>query len=190
MDLRMLVLPTGELLLSDSSNQLYAYTPDGSAPASLRPRITDVNYMGHGRFTLTGRKLNGQSAGASYGDDDQMNENYPIVRLEQPSTGNIYYCRTTHWTSVAVDGNKPERVSFTLNSAVIPGHYELTVVAAGIASDPFKIRITEEELDVPNEEQSIQLPATSHNLTAVPKNTKWPPSTCIGTKDRHLSRLF
>lgn len=75
-----------------------------------------------------GTRLNGQSAGASYGDDDQMDENYPIVRLESPATGNVYYCRTTNWDSVRVGGNQPETVDFTLNPAVTPGRYELTVM--------------------------------------------------------------
>jgi hypothetical protein len=144
---RMLVLPTGQLLLSDSSNQLYVYTPDGSPPASLRPKISDVNYTGNGAFRLTGVRLNGQSAGAAYGDDDQMDEDYPIVRLQNPATGNVYYCRTTNWDSVSVDGQKPEKVDFTLNSAVTPGSYELTVVGAGIASQPVPIRIAKGELE-------------------------------------------
>jgi hypothetical protein len=143
---RMLVLPTGQLLLSDSSNQLYVYTPVGSPPASLRPEISDVKYTGKGVFTLTGVRLNGQSAGAAYGDDDQMDENYPLVRLQNPATGNVYYCRTTNWDSVSVDGKKTETVDFTLNSAVTPGSYRLTVVGAGIASQPMSIRIAKGEL--------------------------------------------
>jgi hypothetical protein len=161
---RMLVLPTGQLLLSDSSNQLYVFTPGGSAPASLRPAISQVHYTGDGVFTLTGTRINGQSAGASYGDDDQMNENYPIVRLQDPVTGNVYYCRTTNWSSVAVGGNQPETVDFTLNSAVTPGSYELTVVGAGIASEAVPIRITAEEIVV-NSRASGQVPSLSRTST-------------------------
>jgi len=43
--------------------------------------------------------------------------------------------------SVRVGGNRPETVDFTLNPAVTPGRYELTVVGAGIASRAFRIRI-------------------------------------------------
>jgi hypothetical protein len=164
---RMLVLPTGQLLLSDSSNQLYVFTPGGSAPASLRPAISQVHYTGDGVFTLTGTRINGQSAGASYGDDDQMNENYPIVRLQDPATGNVYYCRTTNWSSVAVGGNQPETVDFTLNSAVTPGSYELTVVGAGIASEAVPIRITAEEIVV-NSRAPVHLPSASRILTTAP----------------------
>jgi len=165
---RMLILPTGQLLLSDSSNQLYVYTPHGSAPAWLRPAIFDVDYRGDGEFKLTGIRLNGQSAGASYGDDDEMDENYPIVRLENPTTGNVYYCRTTNWDSVRVGGNRPETVDFTLNPAVTPGRYELTVVGAGVASQPVPIRIRADELMEHGEASAQQLPTTSKPLTTVP----------------------
>lgn len=144
---RMLVLPTGQLMLSDSSNQLYVYTPNqASAPVLLRPAIFRVDYTGGGVFKLTGVQLNGQSEGAAYGDDDQMNENFPIVRLEDPARGNVYYCRTTNWSSVSVGFNGPETVDFTLNSAVRPGSYKLTVVGAGIASQSVRIEITPREL--------------------------------------------
>jgi hypothetical protein len=54
------------------------------------PRDLPCAYTDDGVFALTSTQLNGQSAGASYGDDDQMNENYPIVRLKDPTTGNVY----------------------------------------------------------------------------------------------------
>jgi hypothetical protein len=163
---RMLMLPTGQLLFSDSSNQLYVYTPNGSASESLRPEITDVDYTGYGVFKLTGRRINGQSAGASYGDDDQMNENYPIVRLENRD-GNVFYCRTTNWDSVGVGGDRRETVDFTLNPAVTPGKYELTVVGAGIASRPVRLRIREDEL-TENRAAIAQLPAASSALARAP----------------------
>jgi hypothetical protein len=145
---RMLVLPTGQMMVSDSSNQLYVYTPDRSlAPASLQPEIDRVRYTGGGVFELTGTQINGQSEGAAYGDDDQMNENFPIVRLQNPAIGKVYYCRTTNWSSVSVGGGyEPETVDFTLNPAVTKGSYELTVVGAGIASQPARIEITPNEL--------------------------------------------
>jgi len=165
---RMLILPTGQLLLSDSSNQLYVYTPDGSTPASLRPAISAIDYQGDGVFRLSGTQLNGQSAGASYGDDDQMNENYPIVRLENPATGNVFYCRTTNWSSVSVGGNRPETVDFTLNSAVTPGSYELTVVGAGIASQPVRFRVRADEIVETGVAAAAQVATTSSTLARAP----------------------
>jgi hypothetical protein len=134
---RMLMLPTGQMLLTDSSNQAWVYTPDDSAPLSLRPIVNRVTPLGGGVYAITGKQLNGQSAGSAYGDDDQMDSNFPIVRLSDPSTGNVYYCKTTNWSSVSVGGDgTPETVDFTLNPNVTPGNYTLTVIGAGIASVP------------------------------------------------------
>jgi hypothetical protein len=143
---RMLVLPTGQLLFNDSTNQLYAYTPDGSAPGALRPVVNRVTYA-NGVFTLQGKQLNGQSAGAAYGDDNQMDENYPIVRLAKPGTGDVYYCRTTNWSLAGVGtGATPETVNFTLNPQVTPGSYVLTVSAAGITSTGIAFTVTADQI--------------------------------------------
>lgn len=145
--LRMLVLPTGQLLFNDSTNQLLVYTPDGTPSVSVRPVVNAVAYNGGGIFTLTGKQLNGPSNGAAYGDDVQMDENYPIVRLQTPS-GNVYYCRSTNWSSTGVGaGATPETVNFTLNSALTPGNYLLTVVGAGVTSLPVLLTVTQAEVN-------------------------------------------
>jgi hypothetical protein len=142
----MLMLPTGQLLFADGSYQLWVYTPSGSANTVYQPVITKVKYDGPGVFTLTGTQLNGQSAGANYGDDAQMDENYPIVSLAN-SSGQVFYCRTTDWSLVGVaSGTTPETVKFTLNSGVTAGSYNLILSGAGISSAPFHINITASEL--------------------------------------------
>jgi hypothetical protein len=145
----MLILPTGQVLFSDASSQLWVYTSTGMADPRLRPIITGVKYNGGGTFILTGKQLNGQSAGAAYGDDDQMNSNYPIIRMVSGS-GNVYYARTTNWSKISVDGghgkDSAETVNLTLNPGVTAGHYELIVSGAGISSFPTVIHITETEV--------------------------------------------
>jgi Kelch motif len=144
---RMLILPTGELLFSDSSAQLWVYTLTGTPNPQLRPLIAGVSYLGSGQFRLKGFQLDGQSAGAAYGDDDQMDSNYPILRLVN-SSGNVFYARTSDWSKIAVgDGGGYETVDFTLNPAVIPGDYSLIVSGAGISSFPAFIHITEKEVN-------------------------------------------
>jgi hypothetical protein len=141
---RMLILPTGQLLFSDASPQLWVYTSTGGADARLRPIITGVKYNGRGIFTLTGQQLNGQSAGAAYGDDDQMDSNYPIIRMVSGS-GKVYYARTTNWSQIGIGG--AETVNFTLNPRITPGRYALIVSGAGISSNPFDIQITDDEVE-------------------------------------------
>jgi Kelch motif len=131
---RMLVLPTGELLFSDSSRQLWVYTPSGSAPNRLRPRIEGISYDGGGVFTLSGQQLNGQSAGSSYGDDAESDENYPVVWLTGKD-GSVAFGRTTHWTTTDVStGVLRQSVKFTLPAGLTPGVYQITVSGAGIKS--------------------------------------------------------
>lgn len=143
---RMLMLPTGQLLFADGSSQLWVYTPDGTAPSAYQPVTTGVVYS-PGVFTLTGLRLSGQSAGAAYGDDAEMDENYPVVRLVN-SAGSVYYCRTTNWSSVGVGtSSTPQTVDFTLNGAVTAGNYSLIVSAAGISSAPTPITITQAEVN-------------------------------------------
>lgn len=144
---RMLVLPTGQVLFSDSTSQLWVYTPDGAPSPSVRPAVNNVTYNGSGIFTLTGKQLNGQSGGSAYGDDVESDENYPIVRLVN-ATGSVYYCRTTNWSSTAVAGGAtPQTVDFTLNPAVTTGNYVLIVSGAGISSFPLAVNITQNEVD-------------------------------------------
>ncbi len=145
---RMLVLPTGQMLFSDSSNQVWAYTPDGTPSPALRPVINGITYNGGGLFTLTGKQLNGQSAGAAYGDDDQMDTNYPIVRMVSV-TGTVLYGRTTNWTNFGVGtGTSPQTVNFTLNpNLATPGNYAVIVSGAGISSFPIFVNITQAEIN-------------------------------------------
>jgi hypothetical protein len=144
---RMLVLPNGQVLFNDGlGNQLYAYTPRGSANHAYLPVIERVRRGEDGVFTLTGRQLNGPSDASAYGDDAQSNENFPIIRL-QNSSGLVFYCRSTDWSSTDVGAIPHESVKFTLNPAVTPGVYHLVVSAGGVSSSPVMIRITEEELN-------------------------------------------
>jgi hypothetical protein len=142
----MLILPTGQLLFSDDSAQLWVYTSSGEPNPLLRPFITSVNYVGGGQFRLAGFQLDGQSAGAAYGDDDQMDSNYPIIRMVNFS-GNVFYARTFDWSKIGVgDGTGYETVDFTLNPAVTPGDYALIVSRAGISSFPTFIHVSKKEV--------------------------------------------
>ncbi|HEY2414903.1 MAG TPA: autotransporter-associated beta strand repeat-containing protein [Pirellulaceae bacterium] len=135
---RMLVLPSGQILLNPgSSSRIWIYTPDGTPNSSWRPTITNVASNGGGTYTLTGTQINGLSEGASYGDDAEMSSNYPIVQLKNNSTGNIFYARTFNWSSTGIaTGSTPETTQFTLPPGLPAGSYSLSVIANGIASAP------------------------------------------------------
>ncbi len=132
----MLVLPTGQVLMSDSTGTMWLYSPlgaIGTPQAGWRPAITGITQNGGTTFTLTGTQLNGVSQGAYYGDDQEMASNYPIIQLQNAS-GNVYYARTSNWSLTGVaTGSAPETVQFT-PAGVPPGTYTLYVIANGISS--------------------------------------------------------
>jgi Kelch motif len=132
---RMLVLPSGQVLVSPGlSVTLSVYTPTGVPDTSWRPTISGVTANSDGTYTLTGTQLNGISQGASYGDDAEMDSNYPIVRLTD-AIGKVSYARTFNWSSTGVaTGSSVVTTAFRLPTGIKAGTYSLSVVANGIAS--------------------------------------------------------
>jgi Kelch motif len=144
---RMLVLPTGQVLFSDPTEQLWIYTPEGAPNELSRPQISKITYEGGGIFILRGKQLNGQSAGSAYGDDVESDENYPIVQLTS-TTGQVFYARTTNWSSTSVGmAVRRESVDFTLHPDMRGDDYSLIVSGAGISSNPVVVHIDQTEID-------------------------------------------
>lgn len=130
-----LALPDGKVLYSHGGTDLYVYTPTGGPIAAGKPTISSISINADGSYHLVGTGLNGISEGAYYGDDAQMNSNYPIVRLK--SGANVYYARTYDWSSTGVmTGATPVSTEFKLPASLPAGTYQLEVVANGFASDP------------------------------------------------------
>jgi hypothetical protein len=130
----MLVLPTGQVLLTNDSRRIDLFTPDGTPNPAWQPTISNITDNGNNTFTLTGTQLNGLSEGANYGDDAEMASNYPIICLTD-ANGNVSFARTFDWSSTGVaTGSTPESVDFTLPAGAAPGPYLVSVIANGIAS--------------------------------------------------------
>lgn len=131
----MLDLPDGGVLYSHFNNDVYVYRPTGSPIAAGKPVIQSITRNADGTFHLTGTGLNGISEGAAYGDDAQMNTNFPIVRLSH-SNGNTYYARTFNWSSTSVmTGSRVLTTEYKLPAGFPVGAYSVVAVANGIASD-------------------------------------------------------
>jgi hypothetical protein len=131
---RMLALPNGRACLEEGgSNQLYVYTPDSGPSAAWAPTISGITSSGS-TFTLTGTQLNGISGGASYGDDAEMDSNFPIVEYLDGS-GNFHFARTFNWSSTAVQtGSTLVSANYTLPAGIVNGAFRVQVVANGITS--------------------------------------------------------
>jgi hypothetical protein len=133
----MLNLPDGNVLVSYGSSKLLIYQPDGVPVASGKPAISSITANGDGSYHLIGTKLNGISQGSSFGDDAQMDSNYPLVRVTDGS-GNVYYLPTYNWSSTSVStGTKLVSTEFFALQSLTPAlPYSLVAVANGISSDP------------------------------------------------------
>ena len=122
---------------------------------------------------LTGTGFNGNSEGAVYGDDWQMNTNYPIVSLVD-AAGHVYYARTYNWNSTGVmRGKLPDTVYFTPPKNATHGAYTLYVSANGIHSDPFLVNASPDpvaELTVANSSGMRSVPDIISNSMKVYPN--------------------
>src|SRR5579859_5461129 len=138
----MLDLPDGSVLFSSgSSSQLYEYRPAGSPLAAGAPTISSIVQNPNGSYHLTGTLLNGISEGAAYGDDAQMNSNYPIVQMTG-ANGRVYFARTFSWSSTGVmTGTNHVTTEFTVPTGLPVGMYSVVVVANGIGSAPVALQI-------------------------------------------------
>jgi len=140
----MLDLPNGSVLYCGAGGKIYIYTPDGTQLTAGKPVITSVAKNADGSYHLIGTGLTGLSVGAKYGDDKQMNSNYPIVHLTDNTTGNVYYARTYNWTSTGVmTGSKVITTEFKLPAGLPNDPYSLVVSANGLVSAPVSFSTVE-----------------------------------------------
>ncbi len=141
---RMLVLPSGEILLTDGSRDVELYTSSGAPQSSWAPKITKFpSVVTHGKtFSLSGTQLNGLSQGAAYGDDAQSASNYPLVRITNSATGHVFFCRTHNHSSMGVaTGSLVVTTQFDVPSGIDLGAGLLEVVTNGIASNRVAVSV-------------------------------------------------
>jgi hypothetical protein len=175
---KMLDLPDGSVLFSTGGySQLFVYQPDGPSIVSGKPIISSITYnSATDSYLLTGTLLNGISEGATYGDDAQMDSNYPLVRL-MDLANNVYYARTYNWNSTSVQTtNRLVSTQFILPRNLPQANYSLVAVANGIASDPVTLQI-------PLQLQIASSGAANIVLTwpAFPSNIALEKLTCISS---------
>ncbi len=78
-----------------------------------------------GSFHVTGTLFNGISEGAGYGDDWQMNSDYPIARMTN-AAGNTLYARTYGWSTCSLmTGTNVVTTEMALPAGMLAGTYPL-----------------------------------------------------------------
>ncbi len=138
----MLDLPTGEILWADLGD-VWVYRPTGHPDPAWLPQITSVptTVRRGGSYMLSGLNLNGLSQGAAYGDDTQAATNYPLVRLTNRETGDVFYARTHDHSTMAIAYSGQASTHFDVSSKTETGLSDLQVVVNGIASAAVTVNV-------------------------------------------------
>ncbi|MGB7583758.1 MAG: kelch repeat-containing protein [Terriglobales bacterium] len=137
---RLLVLPTGQVMYIPADGgtiDVELYTPKGAAKAAWRPVITGgpTTVTRGNSYTISGKQLNGFSAGAAYGDDAQMATNFPLVVIRNKATKHFFFARTTNFSTMGVaTGNTIVSATFSVSTGTETGASTVYVVANGIPS--------------------------------------------------------
>lgn len=130
------VLPTGQVLATDTGASPEIYTPAGAANAAAVPTIISVPSTvtrTHAYF-IKGKQMSGRSAGAYYGDDFQSATNFPVVRVVSQATGQVSYATTNHCGNSSIRAGALSSCIFKVPFGAATGASTLYVVANGIAS--------------------------------------------------------
>jgi hypothetical protein len=136
----LLVLPSGEVLLAGDA----VYIPKGSVNSAWAPTITSVpsTLTPGSTYQISGTQFNGLSQANSFGDEFQTNTNYPLVRITNTASGQVYYARThDHSTMGVATGSTTVSTNFDVPANAPTGASTLVVVANGIPSAPANVTI-------------------------------------------------
>jgi hypothetical protein len=140
----LLVLPTGQILFTDFSNDVEIYTPQ---PSSSNPQwapvvlSTPLLLSRGSSYKISGVRSNGMSQGSAYGDDVQAATNFPLVRITNLATHHVFYTRTHNPSSMAVASSSVVSAIFDVPGIQETGLSKLEVVANGIASLPIPVLV-------------------------------------------------
>lgn len=140
----LLVLPTGQVLLTDFSNDVEVFTPGNKKyNPEWAPVIKSVSkeVRGGKTYKIKGIRFNGMSQASTYGDDFQMATNYPLVRITNNETGHVFYCRTHDHSYMGVASDREVHTYFDVPENIDLGKSKLEVVANGIPSKPWHIHV-------------------------------------------------
>ena len=146
---RFLMLPNGTVLYSNDGQSptlpvVSVYTPQGSPDKTWLPKIRSVATTltrGSTNNAISGKRFNGFSLGASYGDDVQQHTNYPIVMITNNSTGDVCFGRTHDFSTMGVFNTKTMRAKFDVPASCEAGASKLRVSVNGIQSKPTAVTL-------------------------------------------------
>jgi hypothetical protein len=144
----LMVLPSGQIMTTVADLPVYAYTPAPGVAAGAQPRIlASVKHLTAGSVNnvLFGQQLNGLSQNNSFGDDEQSDTNFPLVRLTCVSggcpVGNVYWALTHDETTHSIAPGIIVATKYDVPASVPNGTYNLNAVANGVMSNTVVVSI-------------------------------------------------
>jgi hypothetical protein len=142
----LLVLPTGQVMLTDFSTTVQIYTPAASPTynASWAPAIGAVpsTISSGATYRITGTQFNGLGQGSAFGDEAQNATNYPLVRITNLASGHALYAKTHGHSSMGVaTGAASVFTYFDVPANIETGPSTVQVVANGIPSAPAAVTV-------------------------------------------------
>jgi hypothetical protein len=144
----MLTLPTGQIFIAvfaGAHNSYFIYTPGGTIYPGIAPTLTSLSattLLLGGTYTATGTQFNGATQSSFLGDDFQDATNYPLVRITNNQTGNVFYAKTHNPSTMGVaTGNLVTTTLFDVPSSAETGLSTLVVVTNGIPSNALNVTV-------------------------------------------------
>jgi uncharacterized protein (TIGR03437 family) len=139
----LMMLPSGQIMFTDFSNDVELYTPSGANYTGWQPTIVlNSAVLNRGQtIVLFGSKFNGVSQNNAYGDDYQDATNYPLVRFTNVASGHVVYGRTHDHSTMAVGYTGPTYTHLDIPANLETGATHVQVVVNGIASQNYTIGI-------------------------------------------------
>ena len=139
----MTVLPTGQILMTDQTDDVEIYTPKGGPNPAWRPKVTSVpTTLTRGNtYTIAGKGFNGLSLGGAYGDDAQTATNYPLIVLYNLASKHVTFATTHDHSYMGVRSTKTVSTKFDVPANAETGANYLVVITNGIQSKPVSVTV-------------------------------------------------
>lgn len=140
----LMMLPSGQIMFTDFSGLVEVFTPGGGVDPVAKPTILAASTnlkAGSSNNILYGKQLNGIGQNNAYGDDYQGDTDYPLVRLTNTSTGNVYWALTHNESTHSIKPGTVMYTKFDIPASVPAGKYQLNSIANGIASNTIVVAV-------------------------------------------------
>jgi len=141
----LMMLPTGQIMFTDFGvGPVQIYTPAPGVDPVARPTIllpSNSLAIGSVNNIMAGRQLNGLSQNNAYGDDYQGDTNFPLVRLTNTATGNVYWALTHDESTHSIAPNTFATTKYDLPATIPAGSYVLVAITSGVTSNAVLVTV-------------------------------------------------